>query len=101
MSTDYSILWTEYSRLSVAEPGWSQRKIPVLLRRIPVALRAQRVERVDQPRACVARVDDVVDVAAAGGDVRVRELRRVLGHLGVHRGGRVVRFGDLALVDDL
>ncbi len=46
---------------------------------------AQRLERVDQPRPRVARVDDVVDVAAASGDVRIRELRRVLRHLRVRR----------------
>ena len=50
----------------------------MLLRRIPVPLAAQRLERVDQPRTRVARIDDVVDVAAGRGDVGMRELRAVL-----------------------
>src|SRR5690349_10899861 len=55
-----------------------QWKISVLLRRIAVALRLQRVECVDESRPRVAWIDDVVHVPAGCRDVRVRELLRVL-----------------------
>src|SRR5213075_1532170 len=44
----------------------SEWNVAVLLGRVAVPLGAHRLERVDQPRSGVARVDDVVDVAAAG-----------------------------------
>src|SRR5512143_4052314 len=56
----------------------SEWNVPVLLRRVPVPLRAQRFQGVDQPWTRVARIDDVIDVAATGRDVRMRELRAIL-----------------------
>ena len=48
----------------------------MLLRRILVALGPQRLERVDEPRPRVARIDDVVDVAAPRRDVRIARTSR-------------------------
>jgi len=42
------------------------------------ALGLQRLERVDQPRARLVREDHVVDVAALGRGVGVREARLVV-----------------------
>src|SRR5262245_15930111 len=55
----------------------------MLLRRIAIALGAQRRVRIDETRPRVARIDDVVDVAATRGDVRMRELVAVLVDLAV------------------
>ncbi len=52
--------------------------------------RSQRRKRVDESRPCVARIDDVIDVAATRRNVRVRELVRVLADLPIRRGSRVV-----------
>src|SRR3989441_8777000 len=51
-----------------------QRDIAMLLRRIPVSLGGEGRERVDQPGPGVARIDDVVHVAARGSEIRVGEL---------------------------
>src|SRR5690349_14128993 len=56
----------------------SEGNIAVLLRRIRPPLVLQRLERVDQPRPGFARLDHVVDVAARGGNIRVREVLAVL-----------------------
>src|SRR5687767_10107990 len=56
----------------------SEWNVAVLLGRILVSLGAQRVERIDEPWARLARIDDVVDEPPAGRDVRVRELRTIL-----------------------
>src|SRR4051812_40147381 len=50
-----------------------ERRVAVLARGELLALRAQHGERARQHLARVARVDDVVDVAALGGLVRVEE----------------------------
>src|SRR6266513_5689999 len=51
----------------------SERDVAVLLRRSRLAFRAQRVERIDDPRSCLSRLDHVVEVPHPGRDVRVRE----------------------------
>src|SRR5712691_8086281 len=56
-----------------------QRDVPVLPRRVLVALVAQHGEGGDQLPAREARLDDLVDVPALGRDVRVGELVPVLG----------------------
>src|SRR5215207_2986228 len=73
----------------------SQRQVSVLLGRIAIALRSQCFQRVDQSRACVARVDDVVEIAATGGDVRVRELLPIFLDLRVSGALRIVALVDL------
>src|SRR6185312_3547657 len=79
----------------------SEWNVAVFLRRIAIAFRAQRLERIDQPGTRVARVDDVVHVAAAGGDVRVRELLAILVDLLVGRIARIARRGDLTAKENL
>src|SRR4051812_30630434 len=78
-----------------------QRNIAVLLRRIAIALRPQRLQRIDEPRTGIARIDDVVDIAAPRRDVRVRELRRILSDLRVRRGLRVVALVDVLAEENL
>src|SRR5689334_16454168 len=78
-----------------------ERDVAVLLRRILVALPLQRLQRVNQSRTCVRRIDDVVHVAARGGDVRVRKLLRVLVDALFGCGRRIFRLGDLLLEEDL
>src|SRR5687768_9592237 len=56
-----------------------ERNIPVLLRRVLIALRLERGERGDQLRACLSRLDDFIDESPRRRDVRVGELRAVLG----------------------
>src|SRR2546430_386850 len=56
----------------------SQRDVAVLPRRVGVALGLENRQRRAQPRARVARLDDLVHVAALGGHVRVGELLAIL-----------------------
>src|SRR5258707_15705405 len=49
----------------------SERNIPMLLRRVFVALGLEHLQRVDQLFARFARLDDGVHVAALGGNVRI------------------------------
>ena len=42
-----------------------QRDVPVLLRGVTITLGPERVERIDQTRPGFARIDDVINVAAA------------------------------------
>ena len=59
-------------------PGRGQSgMLPCFFRGFVSRLSASIVERPDQPRPRLGRLDDVVDVAARRGDVRVRELRLV------------------------
>src|SRR2546427_10592059 len=69
-----------------------ERDVPMLLGRIPVPLRLERGEGVNQAWPRVARVDDVVEVAAGRGEVGMRELLPVF---------RLARFRRLVLVQDL
>src|SRR5437867_3401143 len=69
-----------------------ERNVAMLLGRIAVALAGERGERVDQARPRVARVDDVVQIAARGGLIGVREFIAVF---------RDLLFGRLALVENL
>src|SRR5689334_23804544 len=63
--------------------------VAVFLRRIAIALRAERVERVDQTGSRVARIDDVVEVAATGRDVRMGEHAAILLDLRIRRRGGI------------
>src|SRR6185369_5931654 len=57
----------------------SERNVPVLLRRVLVALVLQDLERADEARARVLGRDDLVDVAELGGHERVGEGLAVVG----------------------
>src|SRR5687768_6852049 len=59
--------------------------VAVFLGRVPVALSPQCIEGVDETRSRIARIDDVVEVAAASRYVRMSELRPVLFNLLVRR----------------
>src|SRR5687768_15037791 len=63
----------------------SQRDVAVLLRRIAIALPLKRIEGLDEARTGIARVDDVVEVAASRRDVRVRELLAIFVDLSIRR----------------
>src|SRR5262245_61160720 len=60
-----------YRDPSLALWMFSQRNIPMLLRRIFVALGLQHFQRVDEPFARLAWLDDGVHVTPLGGDVRI------------------------------
>src|SRR6267154_616802 len=81
--------------------GTLQGDVPVLLGRIPVALGLERLERGDQARARLARVDHVVDVAPPRRDVRIRELLLVLGDPLGHCALLVLARRDFLLEQDL
>ena len=55
-----------------------QRNIAVLLRRILVALVLENLQGIDQARTGVARLNDIVDESAAGGDIRIGEGLAIL-----------------------
>src|SRR6266446_7353721 len=78
----------------------SERNVPVLLRRVLVALVLENFERADEPRPCLLGCDDLVDVAELGGHERVREGLAIVGDetltLAVPSGGL-----DLAAEDDV
>src|SRR5215208_7997605 len=67
------------SRLGPAAGPGLQRDVAVLPLRLLDALGLQGAQGPDQLRARFVRNDDVVDVAAFGGRVRVREARLVVG----------------------
>src|SRR5205823_13564343 len=73
----------------------------MLLGGILVPLRPQRLQRADETWARVARIDDVVEVAAAGGDVGMRELLAILVDLAVRRPLRVGAVVDLFAKENL
>src|SRR5262249_3366669 len=79
----------------------SERNVAMLLGRIGVALVLEHVERGDQLLARVARLDHLVDVAAAGGDVgigkRLLIVRDQLLALGLWVGGPL----DLVFEEDV
>src|SRR6266404_1188023 len=79
----------------------SQRDVAVLPRRVGVALGSENGQRGAQPRARVARLDDLVHVAALGGHVRVRELRAVFADARLPEGRGIVRRLELAPVQDV
>src|SRR6185437_15807619 len=56
----------------------SERNVAVLPGGIAIPLGAHRVERVDEPRPGIARIDNVVEVATSRGNVGVGEARTVL-----------------------
>src|SRR5205085_10165453 len=78
-----------------------ERDVPVLALRAGLALRERGLERVDQDGPRAAGLDHLVDVAALGGRVRVREALLVVGdQLGAARLG-VVGLLELAPEDDV
>src|SRR5438552_15498383 len=64
------------SRRNIGSP--SQRDVPVFLGRSGLPLRAQHGERVDDAWPGLRRLDHVVQVAHAGGDVRVCDSLAIL-----------------------
>ncbi len=64
----------------------------MLLGRIPVPLRSQRDERVDQAWSGVAGVNDVVEETAGGCEIRMREALTIFG---------LALLGRITLVEDL
>src|SRR5262250_3109251 len=78
--------------------GGSERDVAMLLRRVLVALVLQHLERADEPRTGVLRLDDLVDVAQLRRLVRVRERAAILGD--EPGPGRVLVRGPLDLVPE-
>src|SRR5919108_4954137 len=74
----------------------SQRNVAVLPGRVHVALRPQDGQGRAESRACVARLDDLVHVAALGGDVGIGELLAILPDARLTEGPRVARRFELA-----
>src|SRR4051812_34334992 len=79
----------------------SERDVAVFLGWVLVALGLEHLERIDELFAGLARLDDGVDVAALGGDIRIGEL--VLELFDEFRARLFFVFGfiQLALVDDV
>src|SRR5512146_2220656 len=57
-----------------AAPPPLERDVAMLLPGVRVALVGQHLQRANQARPGLRRLDDVVDITARGGDVRVREF---------------------------
>src|SRR4030095_9631392 len=55
----------------------SERDVAMLLPRIRLPLVGQDLERTDESRARLGRLDDLVDVPSRRGDIRARELHLV------------------------
>src|SRR5581483_3723407 len=70
-----------YQLTNLPTHQFSQWDVPMLLRRVLIALVRQVPERGDQLRPRFAGVDHFVEETAAGRDVRIRELLPELGHL--------------------
>src|SRR5882672_11615928 len=64
----YTFISTQYIRLKILE-----RNIPMLLRRVLVALGLQHFQRLDQLLARLSRLDDCIEIAALCRYVRVRK----------------------------
>src|ERR1044072_8361586 len=77
-----------------------ERDVAVLLRRVRVALVLQEFERAYEFRARLRRLDDLVNEAALGCDVRVGELLLELGDACAARGLHVGSLRKLAPVED-
>src|ERR1700736_2914677 len=59
------------------------------------------LERGYENRPRIAGIDDVVEIAAAGGDVWMREFFPILFDLGFRRGSFVLALGDFLAKQDL
>src|SRR5450759_3157568 len=79
----------------------SEWDVAMLLPGVRVPLVREDLQRPDEPRAGFARKDDLVNVAASGSDIRVRELRLVLGHETRPFSGAILRSRDRILEDDI
>src|SRR2546429_6975350 len=88
-------------RLKGGREARSEWNVAMLLGRVPVALVLQHLERADQARARVGRLEDLVDVAELGGLVRVGEGAPVVGDQALAFGGGVLRPLDLVPEDDV
>src|SRR5512135_855745 len=60
-------------RKDASGPG-SERDVAMLLPRVAVPLVGEHLEGTDEAGSGLRRLDDVVDVAAGRGDIRVREF---------------------------
>ena len=65
-------------QLECGDAAALQRDVPVLSRGVLIALVLEHVERVDEARPGLSRVDDVVHISPCGGDVGVGELLAIL-----------------------
>src|SRR5437763_16066736 len=83
-----------------ARPG-SERDVAMLLRRVPVALVLQHLERADEPRTRLLGRDDLVDVAELGGLEGVGERLPVVGDEPLALALGVLRALDLVAEDDV
>src|SRR2546428_5378665 len=75
--------------LSAAASTTLERNVAMLLRRIAVALRAERRQSLDQARPAVAGIDDVVEIAAPRREIGVGGLLAILRLLRLRRVGLV------------
>src|SRR5207247_10824444 len=78
-----------------------ERNVALFLLRVLIALVIQMFERRDQLSSRLARINNLVDKAAAGGNIRVRELLAELLHSFGSSGGPIRRAIELALVQDV
>src|SRR5262245_5253427 len=81
--------------------GRSEGDVAMLLRRVPVALVLEHLERPDQARAGLLGLDDLVDVAELRRLVRIGEGLAVLGHQALAFGLGVRGLLDLVPEDDV
>src|ERR1700730_18578456 len=81
MSTDKIVVFPVGGMFPAGDPKTRlQGNVPVLLQRVLVSLVLEVLERGNELSACFPRPDDLVDEAAAGRDIRVRELLAELLH---------------------
>src|SRR5689334_9903964 len=92
---------TSTRRKSGGSVTCSERDVAMLLRRVPVALVLEHLERADETRAGVLRLDDLVDVAELRGLVRVGEGPPVLRDEARPSALGVLRLLDLVPEDDV
>src|SRR4051794_27304343 len=93
-------------KIDAAEPpgvggGESERDVAMLLRRVLLALVLEDLERADDLRSRLLRLDDLVDVAELGGLERIRERAPVLGDEAAPLAVRVLRPLELIPEDDV
>src|SRR5215203_6520026 len=86
---------------SVRKDTGSERDVAMLLPRVRVALVREELQGADQPRTRLAREDDLVDVAARRGDVRIGERRLVFRYEPATLPGRIGGAGNRLPVDDV
>src|SRR5262247_1843387 len=81
--------------------GLSEGDVAMLLRRVLLALVLQDLERTDEFRSRLVRLDDLVDVAELGGLERVGERAPVLGDQPAPLAVGILRALELVAEDDV